>query len=69
MEGLYLICVMAAKNTTNQFYDTIRKEHERLTNVKEYGVQKFSDEWIRHKLASAFFREVKTIEDIIFQRV
>lgn len=60
---------MAAKRTTNQFYEAVRKEHERLTNVKEYGVQKFTDEWIRRKLAAAFFREVKTIEDIIFQRV
>ncbi|MFY0714110.1 hypothetical protein J1D01_10565 [Seonamhaeicola sp. NFXS20] len=60
---------MAAKNTTNQFYAAVRKEHERLTKVTEYGVQKYSDEWIRRKLASVFFREVKTIEDIIFERV
>lgn len=60
---------MAAKQKTNEFYAAIRKEHERLTSVKEYGVQKFSDEYIRRKLASVFFREVKTIEDIIFQRV
>lgn len=69
MESLYLLCSMAAKLTTNQFYDAVRKEHERLTNVTEYGVQKYNDEWIRRKLASVFFREVKTIEDIIFQRV
>lgn len=60
---------MAAKITTNQFYEAVRKEHERLTNVYEFGVQKYNDEWIRRKLASVFFREVKTIEDIIFQRV
>ncbi len=60
---------MAAKHTTNQFYDAVRKEHERLTKVTEYGVQKYNDEWIRRKLATVFFREVKTIEDIIFQRV
>lgn len=60
---------MAAKVKTNQFYEAVRKEHERLTNVTEYGVQKFSDEWIRRKLATSFFREVKTIEDIIFERV
>jgi len=60
---------MAAKLKTNQFYDAVRKEHDRLISVKEYGVQKFSDEWIRRKLAAVFFREVKTIEDIIFERV
>ncbi|MBV7268388.1 hypothetical protein [Winogradskyella luteola] len=60
---------MAAKTKTNEFYEAIRSEHERLINVTEYGVQKFSDAWIKHKLAKKFFREVRTIEDIIFYRV
>ncbi|MBU2923039.1 hypothetical protein KO504_16945 [Winogradskyella psychrotolerans] len=60
---------MAVKPRTNEFYEAIRSEHERLINVKEYGVQKFSDHWIKQKLASKFFREVRTIEDVIFYRV
>jgi hypothetical protein len=57
------------RDKTIQFYDAVRKEHDRLMSQKEFGVQKYSDSWIRQKLASMFFREVKTIEDIIFQRL
>ncbi len=60
---------MAVRPRTNELYEAIRSEHERLINVKEYGVQKYSDGYILQKLASKFFREARTIENIIYYRV
>jgi uncharacterized metal-binding protein len=60
---------MAAKQKTNEFYNSIRNEYDRLLKITEFGVQKYHDNWIKAKLADTFFREIKTIEDIIFYRV
>lgn len=57
------------KDNTIKLYQDVRKEHERLTNVKEFGVQKHTDAWIRNWLADRFYKSVATIENIIFYRV
>ena len=60
---------MAKKSSTQELYDAVRKEHDKLTNIKEFGVQKYSDIWIKEKLSRVFFRSARTIDDIIFYRI
>jgi Mn-dependent DtxR family transcriptional regulator len=60
---------MAKKAITLKLYDDIRKEHDRLVSITEFGTQKYTDSWIRNTLAERFYKSVATIEDIIFYRV
>lgn len=53
--------------TLKQHQD-IRKEFERLSNIKEFGVRKHTSEWIFNKLAQQFYKSPVTIEDIVFNR-
>lgn len=57
------------KESTKQLYEDIRKENQRLSNIKEFGVQKHSDAWIRNTVAKKFYKTVGTIEAIIFFRL
>jgi len=57
------------KDKTLKLYEAIRKEHDRLLHVKEFGVQKHTDGWIRNFLAEKFYKSTATIENIIFHRV
>lgn len=54
---------------TQQFYETVRKEYRRLSEVTEYGKPKYSTERILAELACRFFKSEKTIENIVFNRV
>jgi hypothetical protein len=56
------------RETTIRLYEAIRQEHQRLCNVKSFGVQKYSNAYIKHYLADKFFKTVKTIEDILFYK-
>ena len=58
---------MARPQTIKQHQD-IRKEFERLSNIKEFGVRKHTSEWIFNKLAEQFYKSPVTIEDIVFGR-
>lgn len=57
-----------AKETTLEVYKDIRKEWEKLYNTTEFGVKKYTDAWIFHKLAKLFYKSPKTIENIVFFR-
>lgn len=54
-------------NTIKQ-HNAIKAEFERLSNIREFGVQKHSMDWILCKLAEQFFKSPKTIENIVFNR-
>ena len=57
------------KPHTHKMYDDVRDEYKRLSEIKEFGVQKHSFDWIIAKVAEKFYRSPKTIENIIFNRV
>lgn len=57
------------RERTEQFYDDVRKEYHRLRSIVEDGRRKYSDEWIRYKVAQKFYRSEATIDNIVFHRV
>lgn len=59
---------MPIKETTNDRHNQIRKDFEKH-NVKEYGVYKYTKEWLFHYIAKKHFLKPKTIENIVFYRV
>lgn len=56
------------KPVTQLFYDAVRKEFSKLSEVKELGVKKYSNDYILAKLAEKFYRSPRTIENIVFYR-
>lgn len=40
----------------------LRAEYERLSNIKQNGVQKYSHQWILMQLNSKFYYSINTIE-------
>ena len=59
---------MAAKATTIRLHNDIKKEFYRMSAIKEYGVQKFSIDYILNEIANKFYKSPKTIENIVFNR-
>ncbi|WP_372474076.1 hypothetical protein AB4865_02050 [Capnocytophaga sp. ARDL2] len=57
------------RDRTQQFYETVRNEYRRLSEVTEYGKRKYSTERILAELSCRFFKSEKTIENIVFNRV
>lgn len=59
---------MAIKSETYRLHEDIKKEFDKLSSIKEYGVQKNSTVWILNHLANRFYKSPKTIENIVFGR-
>lgn len=57
------------KRTTEKRYEDVRSEYRRLSEIKQYGVQKHSFDWIVANVAQKFYYSAKTVENIIFNRV
>ncbi len=57
------------KDNTVRLYKDIKNEFLKLTNIKEFGVQKYSEKWIFAKISNKFYKSPKTIENIVFNRV
>lgn len=57
------------KPETQRLYQDIHKAYEKLVNMRAFGVQKYSNEYIFRKIAHDFYKSPKTIENIIFDRV
>lgn len=55
------------KNTHRKYRD-IRNRYKQLSEIKEYGVQKHSFDFIIAKIAFEFYLSPKTVENIIFNR-
>lgn len=66
---MLFIYFVLMRETTKELYKDIRQAYQDLSNIKEHGVQKHSDAWIRKTLAKKFYKNVSTIEAIIFHRV
>lgn len=64
----YKFVSMAAKPQTLRLYKDIKKEFDRMSAVREFGVQKHTTDWILNKLAIQFYKSPKTIENIVFNR-
>lgn len=62
-------CFMAMRPQTIKLHQDIKAEFNKLSNVREFGVQKHSIEWILNKVAEKFYKSPKTIENIVFNRV
>lgn len=60
---------MAVRPQTIELYQAIRKEFDRLSNVKKHGVKQYSNEYILATVAAKFFKSPKTVENIVFNRV
>jgi hypothetical protein len=53
------------KQLTLQKYKDIQKEFDKLGKVKEFGVPKYSNSWVIHKVASRFYLKPFTVEQIL----
>ncbi|CAA0260126.1 hypothetical protein [Tenacibaculum maritimum] len=60
---------MPIKESTKKLHNDIRKEYQKLASIQEFGVQKYSDSWIRAKVAQKFYKSPTTIEKIVYFRV
>lgn len=58
----------AKKGTTQLFYEAIEREYFRLIAIKDNNVRKYSEEWVMAELAKKFYREPRTIENILYGR-
>ncbi len=59
---------MAIKQTTLRLHQDIKKDFDKLSNVREFNVQKYSNEYVLHTLAMKYYKSVRTIENIVFNR-
>jgi len=59
---------MAVREQTLKQHQDIKDEFNRLSNVREYGVPKYSSQYILHKIADKYYKSAKTIENIVFNR-
>lgn len=60
---------MPKRPQTIKLHQDIKAEFNKLSNLREFGVQKHSVEWILNKVAEKFYKSPKTIENIVFNRV
>lgn len=56
------------RENTLRLHKDIKKEFEKLSNVKEKGVKKYSVDYVLSTVAFKFYRSPKTIENIVFNR-
>lgn len=60
---------MASRDRTEQLYQDIKRDFSKFSNIKEFGVQKYTNDWILGKLGFKYYKAPKTIENIVFNRV
>ena len=60
---------MAAKVITHKLYADIKKDFAKYSNIKEFGVQKFTNDWVFGFLGDKYYKSPKTIENVVFNRV
>jgi len=59
---------MAVREQTIRLHKDIKAEFDKLSSVKEYGVKKYTLDYVLHVLAQKFYKSPKTIENIVFNR-
>jgi hypothetical protein len=60
---------MAVKPNTIRLHQDIKKEFDKMSNIREFGVQKYSTDYILNCIAAKYYRAAKTVENIVFNRV
>lgn len=55
--------------STEQFYNDIRAEYKKLSEIRKDGIRVYTQDYILNELAKKFYRSPKTIENIVFFRV
>jgi hypothetical protein len=69
VKNFYNFAFMAVKANTVRLHIDIKKEFDKMSNVREFGVQKYSTEYILNYVAKKYYRATKTVENIVFNRV
>ena len=64
-----LLLYMAVKPNTVRLHSDIKKEFDRMSAIREFGVQKYSTDYILNAIGSKFYRSAKTVENVVFNRV
>lgn len=59
---------MAVRTNTSRQHADIKKDFEKLSNIREYGVQKFTTTYCLHRVAEEYYKSAKTVENIVFGR-
>lgn len=59
---------MAVKQDTIRLHSDIKREFEKMSAIREHGVQKFSTQYILNAIAHKYYKSPKTIENIVFNR-
>lgn len=57
------------KELAEREYKDIREAYQKMKDVKEFGVQKYTNEYITRKVAHKFYKTPITVENIIYHRV
>ncbi|MBX7204165.1 MAG: hypothetical protein K1X81_01960 [Bacteroidia bacterium] len=57
------------KESTIQFYESVKKEYHRLLNIKADGIPVYTQDYILSRVGKKFFRSARTVENIVFNRV
>lgn len=60
---------MAVKPNTVRLHSDIKKEFDKMCSIREFGVQKYSTDYILNAIGSKFYRSAKTVENVVFNRV
>ncbi|HCY81523.1 MAG TPA: hypothetical protein DHV22_07965 [Xanthomarina gelatinilytica] len=60
---------MAVREQTIRLHQAIKEDFDKLSSVKEYGVPKYTNQYILNRLAEKYFKSARTIENIVFGRV
>ncbi|SHG33191.1 hypothetical protein [Flavobacterium johnsoniae] len=60
---------MGVKQNTVRLHQDIKREFEKMSNIREFGVKKYSTEYVLKVVAKKYYRAVKTVENIVFNRV
>ena len=69
IDKTFTFAAMALKDSTERLYADIKRDFDKLSNIKEFGVQKYTTDWMLAKLGQQYYKSPKTIENIVFNRV
>ncbi len=56
------------KPSTIRLHTDIKKDFDKMSNIKEFGVSKFSTDYVLNYLGNKYYKSAKTIENIVFNR-
>lgn len=59
---------MSVKTSTIRMHNDIKKDFDKLSDIKEFGVKKYSTDYVLNKIADKYYKSAKTVENIVFNR-